>query len=131
MRIGSVHLQCEYNQCLLMCIECASVNRPLESNCRRTYLTSGDFNVGYLQGSNVIRLRSVADFKDLWECLNASNSKIRLWCDGLSVGGSKRKLLHNQNQMMIHQYGVLRKGSQPSAERRKYRMLTPYRKTWM
>ena len=44
-------------------------------------ITSGDFDVGYIQGSSVVR-----DLVELWSCL--SEKTTTLWCDGLCT---KRK----------------------------------------
>ena len=49
-------------------------------------ITSGDFDVGYIQGSSVVRVRSAEDLVELWSCL--SEKTTTLWCDGLCT---KRK----------------------------------------
>ena len=55
----------------------------------------GDFDVGYVQGASVIRVRSKQDIKEMWP--EIIKGKIMLWCDGLkgnktSAPRVKRKL---------------------------------------
>ena len=55
----------------------------------------GDFDVGYVQGASVIRVRSKQDIKEMWS--EIIKGKIMLWCDGLkgnktSAPRVKRKL---------------------------------------
>ena len=52
-------------------------------------ITSKDFDVGYLQGSKVIRLRSKEDLLEVWGYINVPNSKTTLWCGLESEGASK------------------------------------------
>ena len=50
-----------------------------------------DFDVGYLQGSTVISLRSAEDLKEVWESVK-SGKNITMWCDGLKSTKAKRTL---------------------------------------
>ena len=50
-------------------------------------ITSGDFDVGYIQGSSVVRIRSNENLAEVWSLLKKSTT---LWCDGLSAN-AKRK----------------------------------------
>ncbi|XP_064390049.1 uncharacterized protein LOC135337959 [Halichondria panicea] len=50
-----------------------------------------DFDVGYVQGTNVISIRSSEDVQEVWSELKTS-SKLILWCDGLKDKPQKREL---------------------------------------
>ena len=55
-------------------------------------ITSGDFDVGYVQGTTVVRLRTSEDLEELWSLLRQSQKNTVLWCDGLIArAGHKRK----------------------------------------
>lgn len=54
-------------------------------------ITSKDFDVGYLQGSNVIRIRSREDISELCSLINKPQSNITLWCDGLRDGMKRQR----------------------------------------
>ena len=45
-------------------------------------IKSGDFDVGYMIGSEVIRVRTEEDLKEMWGDIHKSSSTT-LWCDGL------------------------------------------------
>ena len=51
-------------------------------------IIKGDFDVGYLQGNNVITMRNKEDIQELWYNLQRG-SNIVIWCDGLLVQQSK------------------------------------------
>ena len=46
-------------------------------------IVADDFDVGYIQGACVVRVRSKEDLAEMWADLRKPNSKISLWCDGL------------------------------------------------
>lgn len=48
------------------------------------------FDVGYLQGSNGISMRSKEDLVDVWASIR-KGTKVILWCDGLKVNLGKRQ----------------------------------------
>lgn len=48
-----------------------------------------DFDVGCLQGSNVVSIRSKEDILEIWAGIQKGASAI-LWCDGLKQGSRKR-----------------------------------------
>ena len=50
---------------------------------------SDQFDVGYVQGTKVVRLRSRIDIQEFWK--NYKKGNLILWCDGLSKGTSKSK----------------------------------------
>ncbi len=55
-------------------------------------ITSGDFDVGYVQGTTVVRIRTSEDLEELWSLLRQPQKNTVLWCDGLTAGaGHKRK----------------------------------------
>ena len=45
-------------------------------------IKSGDFDVGYMIGNEVIRVRTEEDLREMWGDLRKSSSTT-LWCDGL------------------------------------------------
>ena len=51
-------------------------------------IIEGDFDVGYLQGNNVITMRNKEDIQELW-CNLQKGSNTVIWCDGLLVQQSK------------------------------------------
>ena len=51
-------------------------------------ITNGDFDVGYLQGSNAIIMRNVEDIRKLWSTLQKGSNMV-VWCDGLAMQQSK------------------------------------------
>ena len=59
---------------------------------------SREFDVGYIQGTNVIRVRSEADLAEMWPDLKSG--KVSVWCDGLkhqSKTKGKRKLYYGDS----------------------------------
>ena len=55
-------------------------------------IIDGNFDVGYLEGSTVLRLRNGHDL-EVWSCIrkSGSKSKVMLWCDGLAMIKESRK----------------------------------------
>ena len=43
-----------------------------------------DFDIGYVQGDQVISMRNEIDFEKLWDSLR-NEAKTMLWCNSLSV----------------------------------------------
>ena len=41
-----------------------------------------DFDVGYIQGSNLISIRSSHDVSEIWKSTR-KGGEVNLWCDGL------------------------------------------------
>ena len=54
-------------------------------------ISSKDFDVGYLQGSSVVRIRNMADILEVSTLLQKPQSNVVLWCDGLRM--SKKRVL--------------------------------------
>lgn len=55
-------------------------------------ITSGDFDVGYVQGTTVVRIRTSEDLEELWLLLRQPHKNTILWCDGLiACAGHKHK----------------------------------------
>ena len=50
-----------------------------------------DFDVGYLQNSTVISIRSTDDLLEVWENIRRGKN-ITLWCDGMKSASGKRLL---------------------------------------
>ena len=69
-----------------------NVNTSLGSSCEALktlikHQLSGDigaidFDVGFLEGANLVQMRNQKDLEEAWDMLNG-NSKVTLWCDGL------------------------------------------------
>ena len=49
-------------------------------------ITTDDFDVGFFDGSNTIRIRTKEDLAEVWGEMQ-KKSKITLWCDGLIIQG--------------------------------------------
>lgn len=49
-------------------------------------IVDSDFDVGYVEGSSVVRIRNRRDLEEVWSCINnpKTKGKVMLWCDGLS-----------------------------------------------
>lgn len=46
-------------------------------------ISSEDFDIGFVEGANVVRIRSSEDLAEFWSDLKKPGSKLSLWCDGL------------------------------------------------
>ena len=76
-----------------------NVNTSLVSSCEalKTLIKdqlSGDigaidFDLGFLEGANLVRTRNQKDLEEAWDMLK-DNSKVTLWCDGLIERSGKR-----------------------------------------
>ena len=54
-------------------------------------LATSDFDVGYIQGANVVSIRSEKDLSDVWGDARKQGHNVVLWCDGLKDKSGKRK----------------------------------------
>ena len=56
-------------------------------------IVDSDFDVGYVEGSSVVRIRNRRDLEEVWSCINnpKTKGKVMLWCDGLSNTKESRK----------------------------------------
>ena len=54
-------------------------------------IVDSDFDVGYVEGSSVVRIRNRRDLEEVWSCIAKSKGKVMLWCDGLSNTKESRK----------------------------------------
>ena len=54
-------------------------------------IVDSDFDVGYVEGSSVVRIRNRRDLEEVWSCISKSKGKVMLWCDGLSNTKESRK----------------------------------------
>ena len=55
-------------------------------------IISGDFDVGYVQDTTVVHIRTSEDLEKLWSLLRQPHKSTVLWCDGLIAhAGRKRK----------------------------------------
>ena len=53
-------------------------------------LIGGDFDIGYISGSNMVSIRTQADFADVWVNI-ISGKNVILWCDGLKDTTKKKQ----------------------------------------
>ena len=60
----------------------AEIKRRLSSD-----ITAEQYDVGYVQGSNVVRVRTPDDLDELWALLRKPQSSVAIWCDGLAREG--------------------------------------------
>ena len=51
-------------------------------NCIAVTVTE-DFDIGFVNGSSMIRIRNKEDLSDVWSALRKPGNKMTLWCDGL------------------------------------------------
>ena len=47
-------------------------------------ITADYYDVGYIQGSNVVRVRTSEDLDELWALLKQPRGNVAIWCDGLA-----------------------------------------------
>lgn len=53
-----------------------------------------DFDVGYIQGCNLISVRSSQDVAEIWNA-----REVTLWCDGLKISKSSKSLKRKCNEL--------------------------------
>lgn len=53
-------------------------------------ITTDDFDIGFVDGSSIVRLRNKEDLVEVWSGLRKTGSKMTLWCDNL-IDRSTRK----------------------------------------
>ena len=70
----------------------------LIKECLQGDIISGNFDVGFINGVNVIRVRTREDVKEMLSEIEKAKSNTMLWCDGLvdnerksATSGRKRK----------------------------------------
>ena len=67
-------------------------------NALRDDIIVQDFDVGYIQGANVVRIRSKDDLSEMWAELKLKNN-VSMWCGGLvSSKKSSRKLCMSDDE---------------------------------
>ena len=55
-------------------------------------IVTEDLDIGFVNGSSVIRIRNKEDLSDVWSALRKPGNKKTLWCDGLvDRRGNSRK----------------------------------------
>ena len=59
-------------------------------------ITTGEFDVGYIQGTTVVRIRISEDLEELWSLLRQPQKNTVLWYDGL-VAHVRRKHKHSDD----------------------------------
>ena len=57
----------------------AVIKRRLSSD-----ITAEQYDVGYVQGTNFIRVCTTEDLDELWALLRKPQSNVAIWCDGLA-----------------------------------------------
>ena len=61
----------------------------IKAQLQKEVTQNGDFDVGYLQGSNIVSIRTKEDLLEIWASFQKGVSTI-LWCDGLKKACQKR-----------------------------------------
>ena len=103
-------------------ISCGDLKGLIQQQLKQD-VTSGDFDVGYVQGTSVIRVRSRQDFQEMWP--EIVKGKVMLWWEGLkgnktSSGRLKRKLSEFEGEELDDDdedplFGTTKKKRQPAA----------------
>ena len=47
-------------------------------------ITDKQCDVGYVRGTNVVRVRTAEDLDELWALLRKPQNNVAIWCDGLA-----------------------------------------------
>ena len=88
-------------------------------------VTSEDFDVGVMQGTAVVSIRSLKDLKDVWMDVR-KGGKVFMWCDALKEehpkksSSSHRRRNADESESDEEQYSTKSKKKKPtSKERRK------------
>lgn len=58
-----------------------------------------DFDVGYIQGCNLISVRTSQDVAEIW-----NGREVTLWCDGLKISKSSKSLKRKHNELDSDEY---------------------------
>ena len=61
---------------------CADLKAVIKSRLSSD-ITAEQYDVGYVQGTNVVRVRTAEDLDELWALLRKLQSNVAIWCDGL------------------------------------------------
>lgn len=84
-------------------MSCDCLKRVIKEQLQQEILPDiHSFDVGFIQGSNVVSIRSIEDLRELWSDMLQSASKTVLWCDGLqkeivSTGQQKHGLEYDSD----------------------------------
>lgn len=77
---------------------CESLKKLIKAQLKQEIIGPDKFDMGFIQGSNVINIRSKEDLQEVWSDLlksTGSSSKPILWCDGLkevaSTSGNRKR----------------------------------------
>ena len=62
-----------------------------------------EFDVGYVQGSNIVRVCTTQDLEEIWTFLGKPHSNIAIECDGLVGGDEIQEAVVNKNKLMMAQ----------------------------
>ena len=56
-------------------------------------IVAEDLDIGFVNGSSVIRIHNKEDLSDMWSALRKPGNKKTLWCDGLvdRMGNSRKR----------------------------------------
>lgn len=84
-----------------------------------------DFDVGYAQGTNVIRVRSKEDLSEMWSEIRRSKGSTCLWCDGLIIqekSDRKRKSISDDEDLESSGKSKRRKKHQENLKMKRYKM---------
>ena len=63
----------------------------IKSQLRNEVTHSYIFDVGYLQGSNVVSIRNSEDISEIWANIIKKGASITLWCDGMKKPSNNKR----------------------------------------
>ena len=105
-------------------LSCADLKGIIKEQLQHD-VVSGDFDVGYVQGASVIRVRSREDIQEMWS--EIKSGKIALWCDGLknnkSAPRAKRKLCEFDSDEEEDDDTIVGRKDSQHAEKERYKIL--------
>ena len=62
---------------------CADLKTEIRSRLTSD-ITDKQYDVGYVRGTNVVRVRTAEDLDELWALLRKPQNNVAIWCDGLT-----------------------------------------------
>lgn len=69
---------------------CKQLKQEIRTQLQRDIAQDHSFDVGYMQGSTPVSIRTPSDIADVWSEVNAGK-KVVLWCDGLKLPSATPK----------------------------------------
>ena len=76
---------------------CDALKQLIKEQLSDDIASTDDFDIGFLDGSNLVRIRSTQDLAETWAMLS-SNSKVTLWCDGLLLKPTRKRAMSDVDE---------------------------------